>query len=107
MIGLLAQVLISGLAIGAIYALIAAGFTLLWQSSQTINFAQGEFVIVPAFFMLAAMIAWPAVLGWHSGGAARGGLGARGPVQAVDRRSHAAARRAAARHRDHGVVDRV
>ncbi len=28
------------------------GFTLLWQASGTINFAQGEFVMVPAFMML-------------------------------------------------------
>jgi branched-chain amino acid transport system permease protein len=49
------QLLVSGLATGAIYALIAAGFTLLWQTSQTINFAQGEFVMLPAFFVLAAM----------------------------------------------------
>jgi branched-chain amino acid transport system permease protein len=46
---------VSGLATGAIYALIAVGFTLLWQTSQTINFAQGEFVMLPAFFILAAM----------------------------------------------------
>src|SRR5258708_618949 len=51
----LIQVLVSGLATGAIYALIAVGFTLLWQTSQTINFAQGEFVMLPAFFILAAM----------------------------------------------------
>ena len=37
--------LIAGLATGAIYALVAIGFTLLWQTSQTINFAQGEFVM--------------------------------------------------------------
>jgi len=49
------QLLVSGLATGAIYALIAVGFSLLWQTSQTINFAQGEFVMLPAFFMLAAM----------------------------------------------------
>ncbi len=54
MAGLL-QLLISGLASGAIYALVAIGFTLLWQTSQTINFAQGEFVMLPAFFVLAAM----------------------------------------------------
>lgn len=48
------QLLVSGLATGAIYALAALGFTLLWQTSQTINFAQGEFVMVPAFFVLAA-----------------------------------------------------
>ncbi len=58
--------LIAGLATGAIYALVAVGFTLLWQTSQTINFAQGEFVMLPAFFMLAAIHAglpfWAAIL---------------------------------------------
>jgi branched-chain amino acid transport system permease protein len=49
------QLLVSGLATGAIYALAAIGFTLLWQTSQTINFAQGEFVMLPAFFVLIAM----------------------------------------------------
>jgi branched-chain amino acid transport system permease protein len=49
------QLVIAGLATGAIYALAALGFTLLWQTSQTINFAQGEFVMLPAFFALAAM----------------------------------------------------
>ena len=49
------QLVVSGLATGAIYALIAVGFTLVWKTSQTINFAQGEFVMLPAFFVLAAM----------------------------------------------------
>ena len=49
------QLIVSGIATGAIYALAAIGFTLLWQASQTINFAQGEFVMLPAFFALAAM----------------------------------------------------
>ena len=52
------QLLIAGLATGGIYALVAIGFTLLWQTSQTINFAQGEFVMLPAFFMLTAMSAF-------------------------------------------------
>ena len=43
----------SGIATGSIYALAALGFTLLWQASGTINFAQGEFVMLPAFMMLA------------------------------------------------------
>ena len=46
------QLIISGTATGAIYALAALGFTLLWQASNTINFAQGEFVMIPAFLML-------------------------------------------------------
>ena len=51
----LLYLVLAGLATGAIYALVAIGFTLLWQTSQTINFAQGEFVMLPAFFMLTAM----------------------------------------------------
>jgi branched-chain amino acid transport system permease protein len=49
------QLTISGMATGSIYALAALGFTLLWQASGTINFAQGEFVMLPAFMMLAFM----------------------------------------------------
>ena len=47
------QLFFSGMATGAIYGLAALGFTLLWQASGTINFAQGEFVMLPAFMMLA------------------------------------------------------
>jgi branched-chain amino acid transport system permease protein len=49
------QLFIAGLTTGGIYALAAVGFTLLWQTSQTINFAQGEFVMLPAFFVLISM----------------------------------------------------
>ena len=62
----LLDLIIAGLATGAIYAIVAVGFTLLWQTSQTINFAQGEFVMLPAFLMLAAMQAglpfWLAII---------------------------------------------
>ena len=54
--GDLMQLVVSGTATGAIYALAALGFTLLWQAAGTINFAQGEFVMVPAFLMLFFMI---------------------------------------------------
>ena len=53
----LIQLIVSGTATGAIYALAALGFTLLWQASGTINFAQGDFVMLPAFTMLFCMIA--------------------------------------------------
>jgi branched-chain amino acid transport system permease protein len=49
------QLFFSGLSTGAIYGLAALGFTLLWQASGTINFAQGEFVMLPAFMMLGFM----------------------------------------------------
>ncbi len=40
------QYLISGITSGSIYALIALGFTLIYNSTQLINFAQGEFVML-------------------------------------------------------------
>ncbi len=46
------QLSIAGVSIGAIYAMAAIGFVLLWQTSNTINFAQGEFVVLPAFTMV-------------------------------------------------------
>jgi branched-chain amino acid transport system permease protein len=59
------QLLFSGLATGAVYGLAALGFTLLWQASGTINFAQGEFVMLPAFLMLGfAAAGAPLLLGF-------------------------------------------
>jgi branched-chain amino acid transport system permease protein len=49
------QLVVSGVATGAIYALTALGFTLLWQAAGVINFAQGEFVMLPAFAMLVGL----------------------------------------------------
>ncbi len=61
------QVVLSGLATGSIYALAAVGFTLIWQAAKTVNFAQGEFVMLPAFFVLIGVHAlnlpfWPSLL---------------------------------------------
>jgi branched-chain amino acid transport system permease protein len=54
------QLLFSGCAIGSVYALAALGFTLLWQASGTLNFAIGEFVMLPAFAMLGFLaLGWP------------------------------------------------
>ncbi|HEY2817953.1 MAG TPA: branched-chain amino acid ABC transporter permease [Casimicrobiaceae bacterium] len=55
--GDLIQLIVSGIATGAIYALAALGFTLLWQAAGVINFAQGEFVMLPAFAMLFCLAA--------------------------------------------------
>jgi len=51
-VGDFVQLSIAGVSIGAIYAMAAIGFVLLWQTSNTINFAQGEFVVLPAFAMV-------------------------------------------------------
>jgi branched-chain amino acid transport system permease protein len=57
----LVQLLVAGVSIGAIYSMIALGFVLLWQTSNTINFAQGEFVVLPAFVMVFfhLILEWP------------------------------------------------
>jgi branched-chain amino acid transport system permease protein len=56
------QFLFSGLMIGSIYALVALGFTLIYNASDVINFAQGEFVMIGGmvtFFAVAAGIPLP------------------------------------------------
>lgn len=42
----LLQFFFSGLTVGAVYALVALGFTLIYNASDVINFAQGEFVML-------------------------------------------------------------
>jgi branched-chain amino acid transport system permease protein len=56
------QFLFSGLTVGAIYALVALGFTLIYNASDVINFAQGEFVMLGGmvtFFAHAAGVPLP------------------------------------------------
>jgi branched-chain amino acid transport system permease protein len=40
------QFCISGLTVGAVYALVALGFTIIYNASDVVNFAQGEFVML-------------------------------------------------------------
>ena len=40
------QYLLTGLTVGAIYALVALGFSIIFNASHVINFAQGEFVMI-------------------------------------------------------------
>jgi len=42
------QNLVTGLATGSIYAIVAVGFTIIFSSTQVVNFAQGEFVMLGA-----------------------------------------------------------
>jgi len=48
----IAQCLFSGLALGSIFAIVAVGFTIIFSSTEVVNFAQGEFV------MLGAMLSY-------------------------------------------------
>ena len=43
------EILLNGLSMGAIYALLALGFVLIFKSTGVINFAQGELAMVGAF----------------------------------------------------------
>ena len=51
------QLLATGLAMGSIYALVALGFVLIFNAVSVVNFAQGEFVMVPAFVAVTLMTA--------------------------------------------------
>ncbi|AGT08248.1 branched-chain amino acid ABC transporter permease [Paracoccus aminophilus] len=42
----LMQFLLSGVTVGAVYALVALGFTIIYNASDVVNFAQGEFVML-------------------------------------------------------------
>lgn len=52
--GQIPQLLVSGITSGCIYAIIAIGFSIIYSSTQIINFAQGEFVMIGA--MVAAVM---------------------------------------------------
>jgi len=50
------QALVSGLSIGSIYALIAEGYYITFITTGTLNFGQGEFLMVGALFGLTCYI---------------------------------------------------
>jgi branched-chain amino acid transport system permease protein len=56
------QLVVTGLAFGCIYALVALGFVLINNAVGVVNFAQGEFVMVPTFialtFLTVAHLPW-------------------------------------------------
>lgn len=49
------QILISGIAQGCIYGLIALGFVLIYKATETVSFAQGDLMMLGAFAALACM----------------------------------------------------
>jgi len=46
------QYAITGLTVGSIYALVAIGFNIIYNVTEIINFAQGEFVMLGGLFMV-------------------------------------------------------
>src|SRR5512133_1320548 len=65
---LLAQVIVGGLLLGAIYALFSSGLTLIWGMMNFINFAHGEFVMLGMYVALLVVV-------WLGGGLAWLGVG--------------------------------
>lgn len=46
------QMLLAGTAQGCVYALVALGFVLIYKATETVNFAQGDLMMLGAFFAL-------------------------------------------------------
>jgi len=61
----LVQVVVSGLLLGAVYALFSSGLSLIWGMMNVVNFAHGDFVMLG---MYAAVMVWTALGGgpWAS-----------------------------------------
>ena len=55
------QLFLTGIGIGAVYALVALAFVLLFRATNAVNFAQGEFSMVAAYLMVvfAVDLNWP------------------------------------------------
>ncbi len=73
------QLLFQGVGIGAVYALVALGFVLIFRATNVVNFAQGEFSMVAAYLMVvfAVDLGWPY---WLSFLIALGGMAVLGAV---------------------------
>jgi branched-chain amino acid transport system permease protein len=52
----------NGVLLGLMYALIALGFVLVYKATDAINFAQGEFVMIAGFVVVAFLFAYSAPL---------------------------------------------
>ena len=58
------QYLITGLTVGSVYAMVAVGFNIIYNVTEIINFAQGEFVVLGGLIMVFFHVgmAFPLVL---------------------------------------------
>lgn len=62
---MLVQLLVTGLALGSMYGLVALGYHITWATSRTMNFSQGHAVMVGAVVAWAVVVAlgWPLAVG--------------------------------------------
>jgi branched-chain amino acid transport system permease protein len=55
---LLVQLLVNGLIVGMLYGVVAMCFTLIYKSTQVVNFAQGEFLVLGAWICWFFIVKW-------------------------------------------------
>jgi branched-chain amino acid transport system permease protein len=55
----LAQYIVSGVTLGSVYAIVAIGFTIIFNVTGIINFAQGEFVMLGGMISYSLMVGTP------------------------------------------------
>ena len=70
------QLVVNGLGKGAVYALLALGFVVIYKATEVVNFAHGSLVLVGGFvvYRLEGPIGWPAAAALGIAGAALAGL---------------------------------
>ena len=59
------QLIVTGIAVGCIYALAALGFVLIYKASRVINFAHGELIAIGTFIIYGLTV-WVGVPIWLS-----------------------------------------
>ncbi len=60
----LSMQLMSGLAVGCIYALVAIGFSMIYRALGLVNFAQGDIMMLGAFIGYSILVALPSLPFW-------------------------------------------
>src|SRR5712672_1332833 len=79
---LITSAIISGLALGSMYGLLALGFYMTYAVSSTVNFAQGSSMMLGAVlaYSFAVTLGWPFIpaalvaLGWAQGSVQLAGI---------------------------------
>jgi branched-chain amino acid transport system permease protein len=61
---MLFQQIINGLALGSIYALIALGFSIIYKSTDILNFAHGDLMMISGFFAFVFLTKWQFSFFW-------------------------------------------
>ncbi|GEO82440.1 branched-chain amino acid ABC transporter permease [Pararhodospirillum oryzae] len=63
---LLFQLLLNGIIVGTLYGVVAMCFVLIYKSTQVVNFAQGEFLLIGAWVCWSLLVHWqmPFVVGF-------------------------------------------